>query len=237
MLSQSICCGRTVMIAILISVMGMPNHLAQPGESKLSDVSPVGNSDNRTASVLFSDDFNDGNADGWTTSGDGTWFVEHHQYVVDMGDGFNRRGISVAGDTGWSDYVYEVDLQAVAGVDKVVLLRYQDDNNFYMMNIVGVYNFANLVRVENGVATTLVTVDYPHNNAEWHHVETIAHGNHVVAYVDGDLVINYIDSGSALTHGRVGLQGWTGEQGLDVVQFDNVVVRQLCLVYLPLVVR
>jgi hypothetical protein len=92
--------------------------------------------------------------------------------------------------------------------------------------------------VENSVGTVLVNNDYPHDNSAWHHVKTVVRGDRVVAYVDGDLVIDYTDQGSSVTHGRIGLQGFTGSVGEhNRVRFDNVLVRPLCWLYLPIIQR
>jgi Domain of Unknown Function (DUF1080) len=47
----------------------------------------------------FLDDFQDGNAEGWSLHGFGNWFVENGEYVVDMGERKDRDGVSVAGDS------------------------------------------------------------------------------------------------------------------------------------------
>ncbi len=190
--------------------------------------------------VLFSDDFNDGNADGWISSGDGTWYVDNYEYVVDMGEGYDLKGISLNGDPSWTNYVFEMDMGADVGADKAYLFRYIDDENTYGADVVGIgaeFSFANLVKVEAGAAQTLVTVNYEHDLLAWHHVVTIVQGNRIIVTVDGDLLFDYTDEGSTLTHGQIGLQGWTGGWGSDSVRYDNITVRSLCQVFLPAVIR
>jgi len=48
--------------------------------------------------IIFHDNFDDGNADGWTTVGLGTWYVENGEYIVDMGNGNDLEGQTHAGN-------------------------------------------------------------------------------------------------------------------------------------------
>src|SRR4051812_12869849 len=82
-------------------------------------------------SILFSDNFDDGNADGWIVSGLGTWYIENGEYSVDMGTGGFLGGNSTIGDLSWTDYIYDVDVRGESGIDKIVIFRYKDDSNNY----------------------------------------------------------------------------------------------------------
>jgi hypothetical protein len=103
------------------------------------------------ASLALFDDFNDGNAEGWSPSGVGNWLVENGEYVVDMGEGKYRDGVSVAGDLQWTDYTFEVDITGERGVDKHICARYIDVKNQYIVNLRGKpFNDVLLVKRENG---------------------------------------------------------------------------------------
>jgi hypothetical protein len=58
--------------------------------------------------------------------------VENGEYVVDMGEGQNLDSASVAGDSKWTDYIFEVDIKGERGVDKHIYARYIDADNQYM---------------------------------------------------------------------------------------------------------
>jgi hypothetical protein len=242
MLIQSAFYVRPITILIFIAVMEMGCCYAQSNRANPTDISLVNNNGSPCGYILFSDDFSDGNADGWTPYFDGTWSVNNYQYVVNIGGGVNLRGISLAANTAWMDYIFDVDLKAEEGASKIILFRYIDENNYYSVGIIGLelydYYKVNLVKVENGVGTVVVNNDYPHDNSAWHHAKTIVKGNHIVAYVDGDLVIDYTDSGSSITHGQIGLQGFTGSIGENnKVRFDNVMIWQPCTLSLPVIIR
>jgi hypothetical protein len=181
-----------------------------------------------TSTTLFFDDFNDGNADGWTTAGLGTWSVENSEYVVDMDSGYDRRGTSLAGDLSWTDYIFECDVQGNLGVDKHFYARYFDDNNFYSVNFrADPYGDVVLLKFEGGAQSVLSSTPYPSSNNVWYHVKMRLQGPRIIIYVNDTLLIDYTDAGSSLTHGKIGLVGWTGAWGSDVIRFDNVVVRSV----------
>jgi hypothetical protein len=81
--------------------------------------------DANSVATLFEDDFEDGNANGWTTSGNGTWYVENGEYVVDMGNGSELMGRSTAGDINWTDFSLEVDIKGELGVDKHISVNHR----------------------------------------------------------------------------------------------------------------
>ena len=218
--------------------MGSQNCHVQAINDKLSYVSLGYNSQNLCGSTLFSDDFNDGNADGWTTRLDGTWYVDNFRYVVDMGSGYELRGESLAGDTTWTDYTYEADVVIEDGYGKDFLYRYIDENNFYSTSIIETYDFINIVKVENGIASTLKMIEFPQDEYEWYHVVIKVEGNQISVYVNGDPAISYDDTGSSLIHGKIGFQGYTAQVGVLKARFDNVLVRDLCsdyYAYMPLI--
>jgi hypothetical protein len=230
--------GRWIIILIASLVVALPGLAVQSTGIGMPNTYLASSNASSCGSILFSDDFNDGNADGWTTSGAGSWFVENNYYVVDMGFGSGLMGKAVAGDAAWTDYIFELDLYAEMGVDKGFRFRYMDESNYYAMDIVGSdYNFVNLVKVENGVGGTLALISYESNSPEWHHAKVIVMGKRYTGFVGEDLVFDYTDTNSTITHGKIGLQGWTGAYAWDIVHFDNIVVRQPCMGFLPSVLR
>ena len=170
--------------------------------------------------VLFSDDFNDGNADGWITDGLGTWYVENGEYVVDMGSGVNLKGEALAGDLNWTDYIYEVDVKADQGVDKGIIFHCTETCSYGVDIVSAPYNVVHLGN--NGV--NLVTVAFPNSSGVWYHVKIELVGANIKVYVDDQLLIDYT---GVITHGRIGVAGWTGAVGLDIVRFDNLMITSI----------
>jgi hypothetical protein len=186
--------------------------------------------------ILFKDDFNDGNADGWTTYGLGTWTVNNGEYKVDMGSGSFLLGYSSAGDVNWTDYIFEVDVKADLGENKAIYFR---DNGVasYFVNIVGGYPYDHVLLGKN---PDILFNDfyYPNTTGIWYHVKVVIISTNIKVYLNDQLLINYTASGSNLiTQGRISLVGWTGAGLSDVVRFDNVVVRGFRPTFLPMIIR
>ncbi len=54
------------------------------------------------------------------------------------------------------------------------------------------------------------------------------------------LAYSYDDPGTSITHGKIGLQGYTGAGSSLKSRFDNILVKELCAeyyAYLPLIVK
>ena len=171
---------------------------------------------------LFSDDFSDGNADGWSVESGG-WTVGSGSYLT-VGGGVPN--ITTVGETYWDNYAMEVKMSGV--LKSGVLVRAQDANN-------GIYLIAD-----------------PPNNIYWNHrqngdwgqpinpvdfseytessifkVKVIADGDELEAWVSSDVIPGQEDyhlktnfSGAPLGSGKVGLYGIPDQlQG-----FDDVIV-------------
>jgi hypothetical protein len=180
-----------------------------------------------TLPILFQDDFNDGNDNGWEVSGMGSWSVVNGEYVVEMGQGIELRGFSVTGDPAWADYIYEVDVRGEVGVDKLIIARYVDEDNWYALNLRSApFNDVTLSREEGGLHTILTSTFFANGVGDWHHLVWVIDDHQIHASVDGLLVIDYEDPTSSLVNGRIGLVGWTGAWEVDRVVFDNVIVSE-----------
>lgn len=73
------------------------------------------------SSLLFSDDFDDGNHDGWQVVL-GTWAVEGGE-LSGTSDSFFDDTRIVTGNTSWSDYVLTTDMKALAWDQVAILFR------------------------------------------------------------------------------------------------------------------
>lgn len=180
-----------------------------------------------SSSPWFFDDFNDGNADGWELIGTGTWSVVNNEFVIEMGEGIELQGMAMAGDPAWDNFVYEVDIRGEAGVDKMLMARYVDAENWYALNLRSApFNDLTLSREEAGNHTILASVPFENEVGVWYHLIWGFDQRQIQVYMDETLLIDYEDCGSELTNGRIGLLGHTGSWGVDRVAYNNVLVRQ-----------
>jgi hypothetical protein len=80
---------------------------------------------------IFTEDFADGNSDGWTEEGAANWNVASQQYKTAS----NGDGISTNGCAAWQDYEAEVDIKRNGSLSSTeyagLILRYQNSNQYY----------------------------------------------------------------------------------------------------------
>jgi len=183
----------------------------------MEDTTTNGGSGNEPGTVLFEDNFDDGNDDGWSV-GSGSWSVDNGEYVK---SGTSGEGRSVAGDVSWTDYVVDVKMMLTEGSrDAGVIARYVDDKNFYFMEVkAGAFK---IQRRKSGSWSTIIeSVPDPlieHN--VWMDLRFEVRGDTLRHYVNGELKLEGIDS--SFPQGKIGLRSY--EQAM---RYDNLVVRAL----------
>lgn len=118
---------RTLYVVFKGSVAGIAN---------LNWLRFSGGSTTPPGTQLFFDDFEDGNANGWTSTG-GSWSVcqigsnSRELCKTDTGS-----GLSLAGESGWSNYSVESYVNLASNGGSIALLgRAQDANRFYQLEL------------------------------------------------------------------------------------------------------
>lgn len=203
-----------------------------------------------SADVLLQDDFEDGDLDGWTTPY-GEWDVvddsdpEHGKVMRGRYihvEGVPPEGLpyAYAGDLGWTDYVLDLDIKGIVGIDKLVLFRLSGDSagdpadGYYNLNMRSGFNDAFLSLESCGGFST----GFPVGN-EWYHVtvEVIGDRYRVWAHLgsedpnpDKDLLFD--TECDTFPSGLIGVSPFTnistgGQYGNTETYFDNVVVTSL----------
>ncbi len=93
------------------------------------------------SSILFQDDFNDGNADGWFTVGPSTYTVLNQRYNFNGGGAVND-ATSYRGDTGefmsTSDYSMTTDVEIDVGIFGGLMVRYSEDGLYNLMLVLSI---------------------------------------------------------------------------------------------------
>jgi len=171
------------------------------------------------AATLFSDNFDDGNANGWTKSG-GSWSV-----VADGTPAYRQTSTGAdakaqAGTLSWTDYATQARVRPLAfngsGRYAAVLSRAQNMTNFYYL---GLSNSGQVVlgkRVGGG-PTTLASAPLAVTTGTWYTLRLEAFGTTLRGFVDGALVVSASDS--SFGAGRVGLSTYFAS-----ASFDDLVV-------------
>jgi len=180
------------------------------------------------ANVLFSDNFNDGNADGWTTIWSPGWTVTDNKYGILLNPGLsNTVPTDELWNNSWGDYIYEVDMEAYKGTDKNLIFRFQNTSNWY-----GIHHGLGRIYFEKIVGGVDYSSQVPsveralYNNVVYH-FKIILQGRTIQIYINDDLIFDFVDQDPVLETGKAGLRAGTGAVFPTEVWFDNVVVTSL----------
>lgn len=173
------------------------------------------------AAVLFQDDFNDGNANGWTPqSGYDDWSVvsEGGNYVYYSSSTNEAR--TSAGSQSWTDYSVEarVKVENFNGSNRAYVAgRYKDGNNYYAASLTG-GNKLELRKKVGGSTSNLASKSYTVTPGVWYTVKLEMSGSTIRMYVNGNLELSATDS--SLASGGIGLVAYK-----TVTKYDNIIVE------------
>ncbi|AEM73874.1 pectate lyase [Caldicellulosiruptor acetigenus] len=170
------------------------------------------------AATLLTDDFEDGNSDGWSTS-NGSWsvVVDGSKVLKQASTGSEARAYT--GSSDWSDYSVEAKVKVLGVKDSSsgagVIVRYKNSGTFYALVLRG--SKVEIMKKMNSSSTTLVSKSFTLNKNSWYNVKLEVSGSKLVGYVNGSQVLGVSDSSIA-----------TGKAGLIadkcIAEFDDVVV-------------
>ncbi|WP_203914270.1 pectate lyase family protein [Rhizocola hellebori] len=168
------------------------------------------------AATLFSDDFNDGNSSGWSTSG-GSWSVTSGAYRQSS-TGADAK--AQAGTTSWTDYTVQATVTPIAFGNSTrstgVAARAQSMTNFYSLVLVGSGSLQ-LRRISGGGTSTLASAATAVTPGTTYTLALTVSGSSLAGSVNGTQLVTATDSTFAT--GRVGLVA-----SYTSVSFDNVSV-------------
>ncbi|WP_027344306.1 cellulose-binding protein [Hamadaea tsunoensis] len=179
----------------------------------------IGLSSPASAATLFSDDFNDGDAAGWTTSG-GTWSV-----VTDGTGAYQQGGTSSdararAGSTSWTNYTVTAKVKptAVNGSNRFVALlaRVQSSTSYYYLALRS-NNTVELKKLVSGSSTTLATASVTFTTNSSYTLSLTVSGSTISGNVNGGTALTATDT--QFSAGQVGVATFNAS-----ARFDDVVV-------------
>ncbi|GIF75218.1 pectate lyase family protein [Asanoa siamensis] len=172
------------------------------------------------AATIFSDDFNDGNASGWSKSG-GDWAVATDgspTFTQSKADSELAR--QFAGQTSWTAYSVQARVKPLAfsGSNRLVALaaRSSSATKMYRLALTNA-NRAELQAVDGSSVTVIGSASLTVSTGTWYTLRIDANGSTISGFVNG----TRIGSGSNSAHsaGRVGLVTVFAS-----ARFDDVVV-------------
>ncbi|GGL37899.1 pectate lyase family protein [Planomonospora parontospora] len=196
----------TALAAVTATLLGVLTLVAVPGAS---------------AATLLGDDFEDGDAAGWSKSG-GSWSVvaDGSRVYRQGGTGADARAVTGAG---WSDQSVQARVKPIAfnggGRYVAVLARAQGTGAYYFL---GLSNTGSVVlgKRSGGAPATLDSAPATVTAGRWYTLRLEAFGTTLRGFVDGVEVVSATDS--AFPSGRAGLAGHYASAAFDDVLVTDV---------------
>lgn len=191
-------------------------------------------------SIILSDDFGDGNFNGWTVES-GTWIVDSAKQLT----GFTFGSLKFTGRIGtgstYDNYRLELDVRNDSGVDEGIGFRRADANNTYEITLrhgTGLYNTPEVIlaKVQNGVNSQLFsTHSIPLVNSKSYRIKVEVVESHIQMWIDSVLVFDLDDPNTSIKKGGISLSYWTGDVKTSLVRFDNVKLTSLSKLKYPVI--
>ncbi|MHA6480389.1 glycoside hydrolase family 9 protein [Paenibacillus sp. strain BS8-2] len=180
--------------------------------------------------TLFSDDFEDGNADGWLSTS-GVWNVTDGAY---NGKASSGNSFSIAGDAEWTDYTLETKVNITnnsgGNKDAGLVFRYTDPNNTYMLYLKNNDRSGRkmeLVKVVGGVKTVLAHASPSIAANTFYTYRIVAEGDSIEVYKDDVLELSATDN--AIAQGKIGARVFANTLAI----YDDVTVSSTQEAALP----
>lgn len=189
--------------------------------------------------IAVEDSFNDsGSLAHWTVVDDGTrsgpsaWqilkgelYEPSNLYGPNVSSVDHRRGTYAYWNDPvartWADYEFKVSLRTADDDGTGVMFRYQNSGNYYKFDMDSQRSFRTLVKMVNGVETTLASVATGYSPNTPIKVTVYAVGSRINVLLDGINVFGGAITDSDLPTGTVALYDW----GCTEMYFDNFSVR------------
>ncbi|MFC7528548.1 polysaccharide lyase family 1 protein [Actinoplanes sp. GCM10030250] len=176
------------------------------------------------AETLFSDNFDDGNADGWSRNG-GSWAVAADGSPAYRQSSTSSNARALAGNTAWTNYTIQARVRPIAfgATDRTagIAARAQSTSQYYALVLTG-GGTAQLQRVSGGTAASLGTAAVGGSTGTSRTLALSVQGSTLTGYVDGLQVLQSTDS--SYGSGRIGLVTGYASASFDDVVVDTTVV-------------
>ncbi|WP_438445456.1 family 16 glycoside hydrolase [Gorillibacterium sp. sgz5001074] len=176
--------------------------------------------------ILLEDNFDDGNAAGWTTTG-GTWSVATDGTPAYVQTDAQAAGVnSITGNATWTDTAVSAKLKANAltgtysGIG--LNLRYKDTSNLYSFSYYSGGAGSSVLKISkcvNGTWTDLATMPYSLTLGAWYNFQAVADGSTLELWVNGTKLLTATDP--SLTSGKAGLFSHRASSVFDDVRITG----------------
>lgn len=111
----------------------------------------------------------------------------------------------------WQDYAIDVTFVSYDDDTVGLLFYYQDENNYYKLEIDAEERFVQLFKLVEGVETTIARSRDRYTSGEEFNLRVDIEDQNIQAYLNGEAVFPYDYEDRDLTEGTVGLYTWNSE--------------------------
>lgn len=197
------------------------------------------------AEMLFSDDFSNGDQNGWTinvvddSNNTSDWTVNGGGYLLQQNfledtdnggtpfvESYHRGSYSFPNSgQDWDDYRFSVDVTPLPdgngqseGNDIGIMFRLQGNDNYYRLTLNARYGYTRLEKKVNGIFSTLAVDGRGYEEGEDLNIIVETNGSLIRIYVDDEPLFSTVDSDIA--------SGTIALYCQDRVMFDNVIVTE-----------
>ncbi|MGW4462477.1 pectate lyase family protein [Micromonospora sp. NPDC004704] len=174
------------------------------------------------AATLFADNFNDGNADGWSKSG-GDWsVVTDGTAAYRQGNTGSELARAFAGQTSWTDYQVQARVKPLAfnGSNRAVGIASRSNSATKMYRLALVNNNRAELQAVNGSAVTVIgSASVSVSAGTWYTLRLEASGSTIRGFVNGSQIGS--GSNSAQGAGRIALVTTYASAVFDDISVDS----------------
>ncbi len=175
-----------------------------------------------SGATLFSDNFEDGNSTGWSTS-NGSWSVVTDGSRVYKQSSTSTTAHAYGGTASWANYAAEARAKALSfnGTARYfgLMARYQSSSNYYFLTLSNA-NTLELKKKVGGGVTVLASKSLAVATGTWYTLKLVVNGASLSGYVNGSLELSATDS--SLATGRIGCTTYNAS-----AEFDDILVDDL----------
>jgi len=182
-----------------------------------------------------SDDFEDGNANGWSPLTAGRWQVSSEagslRYFLNTSDfnspdGVRLGELALLNNFSWGDFIFACAAKSVDAAnhtnvaDLALVFGYQDADSYYYINFNANPGLTRLHRIHNGANTILATyAPATFADGNYHTLRVERSGNAIKAYFDSNQLFSVSDS--VFGKGLVGVGSFNDSGYFDDVQLTG----------------
>jgi hypothetical protein len=200
-----------------------------PESSSTPTITATSVSSVEDSAILLSDDFSD-QISGWNlySQEDAKYYYANGEYIIQVvkNDSYYMSTSNKSLDEG----VFSVEMRHVEGDDVItngmVFWRYQDDNNFYALQVndEGQFSIHRFFDGQFGLITLPIFTNLLNTNGEVNKITIVFHAEDNEIYFNDQFAYHFIDN--SIERGSVGLGAFPSLESDVRIAFDNLTVHK-----------